>query len=282
MAFHLTEWQIGRTDSLSFLGRMGIYGVSMFFVLSGLSMAYVYSQYIRDLRTSAIFLVRRIFRIWPLLWMAVLAVTLGKILTHQDPKWTLVLLNITTAFGFISPESYINIGAWSIGNGMVYCANSRYYLCFNRRRLLGNILLVATALVGAIYSFGVLSSQKTLGSQWTAYINPFNNLFLYCAGIAIYYNTKDFKVSQCHVGALFLVSLSLFIFYPAQGDPINVVTGVNGVVFSLASVLLVLAFYKAAFRVPSLLSIALTQLGVVTYGVYLWHPIVYQYTYPVE
>jgi peptidoglycan/LPS O-acetylase OafA/YrhL len=48
------------------------------------------------------------------------------------------------------------------------------------------------------------------------------------------------------------------------------------IVFCFASVLLVLAFYKNAFSLPKLLSIPLTQLGVITYGVYLLHPKVYQ------
>ncbi len=46
MFYHLTSWHITPLDSSSVLGRLGIYGVSVFFILSGLSMAVVYSNFI--------------------------------------------------------------------------------------------------------------------------------------------------------------------------------------------------------------------------------------------
>ncbi|HOY69302.1 MAG TPA: hypothetical protein PLZ85_00405 [Methylotenera sp.] len=39
MIYHLTSWEISPLESSHLLGRLGIYGVSMFFLLSGLSMA---------------------------------------------------------------------------------------------------------------------------------------------------------------------------------------------------------------------------------------------------
>jgi exopolysaccharide production protein ExoZ len=53
------------------------------------------------------------------------------------------------------------------------------------------------------------------------------------------------------------------------------VTGVGRIVYCSAAVALVLAFYKNAFAIPRAISAPLTHLGVLTYGVYLLHPIAY-------
>nr|WP_279290178.1 hypothetical protein [Clostridium cibarium] len=69
MAYHLYYWRVAPLNADSCLGRLGIYAVSIFFILSGLSMAIVYNGFINSIKTSFVFLVRRIFRIWPLLWI---------------------------------------------------------------------------------------------------------------------------------------------------------------------------------------------------------------------
>ncbi|MFH4113324.1 acyltransferase family protein, partial [Acinetobacter baumannii] len=56
MIYHLVSWQLFHPEAGSLLGNFGIYGVSIFFVLSGLSMAIVYSNFIKDFHTSFIFL----------------------------------------------------------------------------------------------------------------------------------------------------------------------------------------------------------------------------------
>lgn len=277
MIYHLTGWHDRYPDSDELLGRLGIYGVSMFFVLSGLSMALVYSRSIRDARTSAAFFVRRIFRIWPLLWVAVAVVTAGEaLLRHNDIAWGVVLLNLTTLFGFVSPGSYINTGAWSIGNEMVYYALTPALLwTYNKRLLYGNALLAVTVIVGAYFAFHALSADASLEAQWRIYINPFNNLFLYCVGVAIYYNSRAHSHGNLLAAVCLLTALAVFCFYPASGDVVNIVVGPNRVVFCAASVLLVLAFYNLTVELTPWLSRALGALGIATYGVYLLHPIVH-------
>jgi exopolysaccharide production protein ExoZ len=274
MAYHLTGWELSELDASSLLGRLGIYGVSMFFVLSGLSMAIVYSKYIQGLSSSVKFFARRIFRIWPLLWLAVGFATATAIFTGQALDWSVVVLNLTTAFGFVSPSAYMNVGAWSIGNEMVYYALTPLIICaYNKRLAYGNLVTAAAWLVGLWFSSYLLTVDKTLADQWAQYINPFNNLFLYCAGIALFYNAVG--ISKAANAACFVIALAIFIFYPVSGDQINIVTGLERVVFCLASILLVLSFYKSTVQIPRALSVPLTQLGVVTFGVYLLHPIAY-------
>ncbi len=111
------------------------------------------------------------------------------------------------------------------------------------------------------------------------YINPMNNLFLYMSGIAIFFNLKDKKFNPFIVFLFFLLSLLVFVKYPVHGDRINIVTGYNRLVFILASILLVIAFYKFEYFnfIPKFIRVSFYQLGIATYGVYLLHPIIHDY-----
>jgi peptidoglycan/LPS O-acetylase OafA/YrhL len=277
MVYHLTSWEISVMDAGSLIGRLGIYGVSMFFILSGLSIAMVYHRCIADISTSVKFLVRRIFRIWPLLWLAIIVTTGTRLLLGQDPQWKLVLLNLTTIFGFVRPWAYINTGAWSIGNEMVYYALTPIIIfIYNRSIFLGNIVTVFAIGIGLFFSHVILSIETSLVAQWHTYINPFNNLFLYCSGIAIYYNANKLIATRLQCLAALIIATIIFMGYPVEGDTIHIVTGWSRIFFCIASVMAVLAFYKYPATIPDLIAIPLTQLGVATYGVYLLHPVIWQ------
>lgn len=136
MLYHLTIWLFCGLDSGDFLGRFGIYGVSIFFILSGLSMAIVYSSFIADVRSSIVFYLRRVFRIWPLLWICIPLALLPNVINHIPIGFFNVIANMTTTFGFFKPQAYINIGAWSIGNEMVYYALTPIIIMiYNRKKL---------------------------------------------------------------------------------------------------------------------------------------------------
>lgn len=185
------------------------------------------------------------------------------------------MLNLTTLYGFILPTGYINTGAWSIGNEMVYYSLTPIIVvAYNRSVRFGNLLLLLTLAVGAGFAVSWLSSTTTLAAQWDIYVNPFNNLFLFIFGIALYYNTARQRWPRWRALAAMAFALATFALYPVSGDQILIVTGLNRFVFSAAAVLLVLSFYKLELDLPSALATSLTQLGLATYGVYLLHPLV--------
>lgn len=279
MIYHITEWTIYQSDSGGILGRLGIYAVSMFFILSGLSMALVYTKFIRDLQSSVSFFIRRIFRIWPLLWLVVFIVTAGQLFLNKSVDWFRVLINLTTIFSFISPGSYINTGAWSIGNEVVYYALTPIIIrLFKIRLLYGNIIFVITLLVGLYFACFSISNKTTLANQWQIYINPFNNLFFYCAGIAIYFNLDGIYIRRKNAILIMLGASLVFSFYPAAGDQVNIVTGVNRVIFSLASIVMVIAFYKIEISNCEFFDRLFTWFGMIAYGLYLLHPLMFQFT----
>lgn len=278
MIYHLTGWTLFHPESGSVLGNFGIYGVSIFFVLSGLSMAVVYNNYIKDFQTSIVFFIRRIFRLLPLLWIAIIIVSaIGYILRSELDLYK-ILLNITLLFGFVAPGEYINTGAWSIGNEVFYYAFTPFLIAiYAKNKRLGNLAVLSTILIGLYFAFGVFDKNQSLSLQWQNYINPFNNFFLYTCGLALYYNFHEINLKKI---APFLIaaSLAILVFYPVSGDQINIISGFNRIVFALASIVLTLGFYKLEADFPGWFSKPFANLGEATYGVYLLHPVVFIFT----
>lgn len=278
MFYHLTYWSIMPLDSSNLLGRLGIYGVSIFFILSGLSMAIVYNNYINSFRTSVFFYIRRIFRIWPLLWVVTLLIIIPKIVDSGTFSIKLILLNLTTLFGFLTPTKYIATGAWSIGNEMVYYAMTPIiFLLYNYKLWLGNALFAFTVLIGFIFAFYFLDFNQSLASQWNTYVNPFNNLFLYFGGVALYFNFNNLVVKPQIINSVLVISVLLFCFLPFDGNQISIVTGLGRIVFVILSFIIVFCFYKLKITLPKFMSYSLETFGLATYGVYLIHPIIFGY-----
>lgn len=275
MIYHLVAWMLFHPSSGSVLGNFGIYGVSIFFVLSGLSMAIVYNHFIKDLRSSIVFFLRRLFRLLPLLWVLIALVSGLIFLSSGEIDIYKILLNITLLFGFIAPGEYINTGAWSIGNEVVYYAFTPFLIAlYAKNKQLGNIAVLATVLIGLYFAFFVFNENQSLSLQWQTYINPFNNFFLYTCGLAIYYNFHKINLNKV-APYIILVSLAILIFYPVSGDQINIVSGFNRIIFAVASISLTLGFYKLEVDLPGWFSKPFANLGEATYGVYLLHPIVF-------
>lgn len=280
MIFHLGQWYIQEAPSSSFIGKVEVYAVPGFFVLSGLSMAVVYNAYIKNFRTSVSFFLKRIFRIWPLFAVIVLLTAWY----YRDAYWhaDLIFLNVTTLFGFIDNSKNIPTGSWSIGNEMVYYALTPILImAYNYRKSLGNWLWLLTVVIGAYMSVVRLHTTIDLSTQWDVYINPFTNLFFFTSGLAIYYNLGGRKIHPILTLWLLYLSLSALILYPVSGDRIGLVTGLNRLLFSFGTIFVVWLFYSSRVKVPKLIGIPLSVLGMATYGVYLIHPVVFQYGLPI-
>jgi exopolysaccharide production protein ExoZ len=278
MIYHFISWTIFHPESGSILGNLGIYGVSIFFVLSGLSMGIVYNNYIKDFKTSLVFFIRRLFRLLPLLWVAIAILSGIGFILHKELDILKIFLNITLLFGFIAPNQYINIGAWSIGNECVYYAFTPFLIMlYAKSKKLGNLVVLLIILLGLYFAFFSLNSNINLEEQWDLYINPFNNFYLYACGLAIYYNFHDVNAEKL-APILIICSMLILFFYPVSGDQINIVTGVNDIIFSIASIMLVLGFYKLDVSLPIWFSKPLANFGEATYGIYLLHPVVFIFT----
>lgn len=121
MLYHFVVWTKGPLNVETFLGKAGIYGVSVFYILSGLTLCLVYKKRALSWKSSNEFAIKRLFRIFPLLWLSIGLTILLKYYQHKPlPDYWLLWLNSTGLFGFLHPGAYISTGAWSIGNELVF------------------------------------------------------------------------------------------------------------------------------------------------------------------
>lgn len=277
MTYHYLGWTFGKFSADTFMGRLGIYGVSIFYVLSGLTLYFVYYDKMKPTKEDLIsFFKKRIFRIFPLLWLVTFVAV---ILSRKIPNFYDLFLNLSGLFGFIKWETYFSPGVWSIGNELVFYVFFPFFILFTKSYKLLMIML-STLILGLylFFAFNKLNTSIELSEQWSIYSNPLNQVFLFLGGFFIGLFLHNIKIDNSVVIILFLLSIILFVFYPVFGDPINLVTGVNRLVFTTCCFIFCISFYKMTFTLPQFIHKPLTLLGEASYSVYLLHPIVYNIT----
>lgn len=274
MLYHFLFWSGGDYTSDSIVGRIGVYGVSIFYILSGLTLYHVYINRLQLNKSSLIaFAKKRFFRIFPLLWLA----TFGTIiLLKQSPDWSKLALNLSGLFGVFAWDSYYANGAWSIGNELVFYLFFPLFIWISLRFRWGWLLLVMLFLALYIYFANyVLDAQTALSKQWHNYVNPLNQAFLFVAGFVTGHLLKDKAANNLIALVMLLIGTLVFCYYPVSGDRILLVTGVNRILFTLACLMICIGFFKSNVAMPSLLHRSFSFLGEASYSVYMLHPLVY-------
>lgn len=128
------------------------------------------------------------------------------------------------------------------------------------------------------FAFLWLDPKLTMNEQWSIYINPLNQILLFLGGylLGIFFN--NVKLTNLVTISLLLSGICIFIFYPVEGNTINLVTGINRIVFTFCCFIICLSFYKLSIKLPNKIHKPLTLLGETSYSVYLLHPIVFSIT----
>lgn len=277
MTYHYFGWTFGKFSADTFMGRLGIYGVSIFYVLSGLTLYFVYYDKMKPSKEDLIsFIKKRIFRIFPLLWLVTFVAIL---LTRKIPDFYDVFLNLSGLFGFFKWETYFSPGVWSIGNELVFYAFFPFFILFTKSyKPLMFLLAIVIFGIYIFFAFNKLNHNLTLSEQWSIYSNPLNQVFLFLGGFFIGLFLQNIQIKNSILLVLLFFSFIVFIFYPVSGDPINLVTGVNRLVFTTCCFIFCISFYKMKFTLPEFIHKPLTLLGEASYSVYLLHPLVYNIT----
>lgn len=269
MVYHLIAWWVAPLSAHSVMGRVGVYGVAIFYILSGLTMYHVYGRRMTTSGDAGKFFVRRAFRIFPLLWLVTIA---ALILIPQKAEWGDLVLNFTGLFGFVSWDTYFSPGLWSIGNELVFYALFPVLVALART---SRSAFVASGMIlggGYLYfAFVKLSPTKTIGEQWVDYINPGNQAFLFFIGIAIAYIGHRVRMSQDTAWATLGISAVLFVAWPVG---VNSITDGTRLMFTLICAAICAAAYHLDFEVPKAAHKSLAMLGETSYSIYLLHPIV--------
>tara|TARA_R110002073_G_scaffold325056_1_gene503573 strand:+ start:8679 stop:9716 length:1038 start_codon:yes stop_codon:yes gene_type:complete len=274
MFYHYFSWTFRSYNSEDFLGRIGIYGVSIFYILSGLTLYIVYNKRL-ELKNVTSYLVKRFFRIFPLLWLSIF---LSIFLLDRSYNTERILLNITGLYGFLAFDQYIPTGAWSIGNELVfYMIFPLIFLLRKRIKYSVEIFFIIALLIALYYAFCLLSPTLPLGKdQWKIYINPFNQILLFAGGVLIGKYIQFVRNNK--KGLILLISLTLlFIYYPSSGNKISLVTQWDRLIFCGLSFGLTIAFLITDFNLPKIFSSVFKKLGDLSYSIYLLHPIVFWY-----
>lgn len=274
MVYHHSLWMGYTFTSETFLGKVGFYGVSIFYILSGLTLFSVYSAKMNFDRASLIdFYVKRVFRILPLLWLTIF-VTL--VLRQAWPNPVVLILNLTGLFGVVKWDAYIGTGVWSIGNEI--CFYLFFPLAIFAARRSGQLLLLLVLITFSVYvafAFFIIDRQGTIVDQWSLYINPLNQLFLFIAGVALGHFFNRSRILYAHF--FLIAALVVFVLYPVSGNTINLVTGVDRLGLTAVAIIICLLFYKLeAANIPAIIGRPLQILGEISYSVYLLHPIVFK------
>lgn len=277
MIYHYLSWTLGEFSSDTFMGRFGIYGVSIFYVLSGLTLYYVYYNKMKPSKGDIFsFFKKRVFRIFPLLWLVTIV---SIILSRTMPDSTDLFLNLSGLFGFIKWDKYFSPGVWSIGNELVFYIFLPFFILFIKK-FKPLMILLALVIFGLYlyFAFVKLNPNLTLSEQWKNYVNPLNQVFLFLSGFLIGYFLHNIKIKNSIILSFLLFGIVLFTFYPTTGDSINTVIGINRLVFTMCCFIICICFYKLTFKFPEFIHKPLTLLGEASYSVYLLHPIVWSLT----
>ena len=278
MLYHYSSWTLGNWSSADFMGRVGVYGVSIFYILSGLTMGYVYLNKL-ELSPNGLFAFfkKRFLRIYPLLWLASIATI---VLSMKIPPTSKVLLNFTGFFGLIDWDNYIATGAWSIGNELVFYLFLPVFIFTLRKSktLFWGVSLLITYIF-LHFSFIHISADSMLKHEWNNYVNPLNQVFFFLLGFIVSWLLKSFPFSRLFSIGFIIFGLLLFIFYPVTGDLIKLITEIPRLVFTLSCLLICIGFFKLEINAIAVIHKPLSLLGEGSYSLYLLHPIVYNFMF---
>jgi peptidoglycan/LPS O-acetylase OafA/YrhL len=273
MVYHLMYWQ-----DLATVSTLGTYGVYLFFILSGASLAYVYdAQAIGSLRGFAAFLAVRWLRLAPL-YIAVCALFLV-MLAARNGQWVpggfeLLAFNATFLFGAFTPAvTALAIGGWSLGIEFMF------YLAMP---LLVRVLPHAAARLCLLLALVAL--------QWTWIDRTVGDLGLAAATHA-YHQVPAFAAyffAGCLIGharrqrthalpqragAVTWVFIAVLLIALAPSVSGGELIGWRGVVLPLACVAVVWVSGQVVVG-PRARPVA-QWLGDITYGTYLLHPMLF-------
>lgn len=280
MIYHYLSWSTGIPQSDALIGRLGVYAVSTFYIISGVSLYLVYSETKWNRKEVGSFVAKRYFRIAPAFWLATVLMILFYILkSHSfDPAWEKYASNFSLTFGFYSPRDYIPGGGWSIGNEMVFYAFFPLLIIatVSPKMFISTICFVF--FIYCYFAFFILTPESTLADQWSLYINPLNQAFLFSMGVAIGWLRHVCRSpTQTTVWGVLIFSVVLLTFFPASGNQINIVTGVNRLFFTLFCGGLCFGALNWQGQVSGYLSPTLKFFGDISYALYLLHIVTAMY-----
>lgn len=268
--YHMLGWlQIGHPYNL------GLYGVYVFFVLSGASLWIAYADKIAQGYPLAGFYTVRFFRLAPLFWLAVI---LTPIIVGGNWDLDYLALNLSFLFGLGNPgQTSIVTGGWSIGIEFVFYLLFPLMLILARLPSVGLLAGVLLYLAQMIFIAVQIKGQGDLDRNWVNYTQVMSFVFYFYAGMLV---GQSWSVRLNAPGSTWL-NILLFVALAAclGGTSGNVIddslTGVRRYLLPLVCVGLVIISGRLFSSEKRWLVLLARLLGNSSYGVYLLHPLVF-------
>jgi len=270
--YHLFSWTGVRVYNV------GLYGVYIFFVLSGASLFVTYAGRFANGFSIARFIGLRFVRLAPLYIPVVLIETVRLGYVHDAHWWLRVLMNVTFVFGFANPGATSTVtGGWSLGIEFVfYCLFPVFVALLARGRVASMLAVFAAFIVQmAFVRFVLAGTGDTLVSNWTSYTQPLAFVFYFVVGCAIgrlVLHMGPVRPSRPFLMWGLFATILIIIGTTSGPDGASSLLGIRGALLSLLSVAAVLV--AAKLRVSPRFKWAADALGAMSYGVYLLHPLV--------
>ncbi|MBK9794946.1 MAG: acyltransferase [Holophagaceae bacterium] len=277
--YHLSVWydltQSGSGQNMA-LAKLGNYGVSAFFVLSGFLLFRTASW--QRIQGEGVwrFWFRRFLRLAPVFYLACALNVAFHLGMGPDPTWRFILENLTLTFGAFHPNHALVTGGWYVGLvSLLYFA----YPALAWLREKGGLWFLVTLAVGLwLWSLpstlhGVMEQPRW--NQFHTYVMAPNQLFLLAWGglLAGLHARTDERLDP-KLALLIALPLLWLLLRPTPQffDHLAALTGWLRYRYLLIIAVLVALAAFTRDGAPGWFGKALTRLGAWSYGLYLLHP----------
>jgi exopolysaccharide production protein ExoZ len=260
--YHMLHW-----SDIANLHAWALFGVYIFFVLSGASLVLAYRDRFDRGFPASTFLALRVARIAPLFVLTVTAY----LAMNWPPSWNYALtsiINVPLLFGMGNPGLTSQVtGGWSLGIEFVFYL--MFPLMLSVAACSGRLWIALLLAVSQLVFINVVLDGKTLESAWSAYTQPLAFVAYFYSGCLIGLAVLD-GVRPHRL--LFAVTL-LGILAGSGATAAETLTGLRGMVlFSLA---IAVVYFSAGLTFGAWRRGIAAFLGDTSYGVYLLHPLVF-------
>lgn len=275
MIYHYVCTSVGDPDGNTILGRLGIYGVSLFYIISGASLFLAYRNSTFGFKKIFEFWKKRLLRLTPVYWIACLGFLT---VLWRNYSLEVVLLNLSMSFGFLGYTKAIPAGGWSIGNEVCFYLMFPLIIFCARRWLWLLSVLFLSFLSYVYFAFSVLNTHQSLAEQWFTYIHPFNQVFLFIAGVVIAKISSAagrFRLSNWGALILLASSLGVLLSYEDTPDMIQLVAGLNRLIFTVLCILATYACFNLCFGGVTFFEKWLKHFGEISYSIYMLHSVTF-------
>lgn len=265
--YHFISWNLGYQ-----IESLGTFGVYTFFVLSGVTMAYVYAKDFRgSISPDAMlrFYSRRIARILPLLAVVAVAAWLFARWQHGVSLSAGFPSMVLTGSGLFSlgPPGFLSnsVGAWSLGIEAIFYALFPVAVLFSQQASLRSLLIFTGALIIGQQLY--LVSISDMPDHWHYYISPLTFAPFFALGLLIPRLALPYRRWNLSLAILLLT----IVFGYSSVVPVDLYKASGHYVVLIAACAGAVAFAFRSSELPVGLIAPAAFLGEISYSLYLTH-----------